>query len=376
MLALGQLVAGCGNSQTKSLRVRILKNSIPVQLLNEFRKSQDQPLKLDFTPATQLKELFTQLQTWQKPVETESRRGLSLPFVKAEAPVIPDLVTLGDYWLASAIQQKLIQPLAPEALKNWQQLPEAWQNLVKRNNQGQLDAAGKIWGAPYRGGSTVIAYRPDKFKSLGWTPTDWSDLWRPELRDRISLLDNGREVIGLTLKSLGQSYNTADLTGISQLKERLQKLNQQVKFYSSDAYLQPLMLEDTWLAVGWSTDVLQLTKTNREIAAVVPQSGTALWADLWVQPAAVSNQSQLELAQKWINFCWQPEAATAISSLSRAASPVLISMKAEQIPQDIRENDVLFPSPQVLQKSEFLYPLSEATEKQYRSLWKEIRQRV
>ena len=45
----------------------------------------------------------------------------------------------------------------------------------------------------------------NKFEELGWKPKDWSDLWRTELRDRISLLDQPREVIGLTLKKMGFS---------------------------------------------------------------------------------------------------------------------------------------------------------------------------
>ncbi|GAC1490230.1 MAG: hypothetical protein NVS2B14_02210 [Chamaesiphon sp.] len=253
------------------------------------------------------------------------------------------------------------------------QLPQKWQALVKRNYQGQLDTSGQVWGTPYRWGSTVIAYRRDKFKSLGWIPTDWSDLWRPELRDRISLLDQYRETIGLTLKRLGYSYNTQQLDRIPDLKDTLQKLHRQVKFYSSDAYLQPLLLKDTWLAVGWSTDVLNVIKSDPQIAAVVPQSGTALWADLWVRPKFASSQSNLELVQEWIDFCWQPKPASEISLFSNAASPMLINMNPADIPKDVRENPLLMPNTQILQKSEFLDPLSDITEKQYRSLWEEIR---
>ena len=376
-LLLGQLLAGCRGSQRETLKVRLLKNSIPVQLLNEFRKSYQKSPALDFAPESQLKELFESLKTWQETGEKESSKGLRLPFFQPKAPVIPDLVTLGDYWLQSAIQQQLIQPLATDKLKSWQQLPPQWQEVVKRNNQGQLDASGSVWGAAYRWGTTVIAYRRDKFKSLGWTPSDWSDLWRPELRDRISLLDQPRETIGLTLKRLGYSYNTPQLDKVPDLKDTLKKLHQQAKLYSSDNYLQPLIMGDTWLAVGWSTDVIDLMKSDREIAAVVPLSGTALWADLWVQPksaGAKSNSAAQVLAQEWIDFCWQPKPASAISLFTRAVSPVLVDMKPDDIPKDIRENPLLLPNPQIIQKSEFIHPLPTATEKQYTSLWKEIRQ--
>jgi putative spermidine/putrescine transport system substrate-binding protein len=95
----------------------------------------------------------------------------------------------------------------------------AWQEIVKRDRQGQVSNTGEVWGAPYRWGTTVIAYRRDKFRELGWTPKDWSDLWRPELRDRISVVDQPREVIGLTLKKLGRSYNTTNLSQVQTLKK-------------------------------------------------------------------------------------------------------------------------------------------------------------
>lgn len=49
----------------------------------------------------------------------------------------------------------------------------------------------------------MIVYRRDKFQELGWTPTDWSDLWRNDLQGRISVLEQPREAIGLVLKNWG-----------------------------------------------------------------------------------------------------------------------------------------------------------------------------
>ncbi|MBD2742900.1 extracellular solute-binding protein [Coleofasciculus sp. FACHB-1120] len=372
-LTLSQMLAGCGSSQNPTLRVRLLKNSIPAQLLTTFRRSLKQSATLDFTPATQLKDLFASLETWQNPGKANQGWGRNLPLITPKKPVIADLVTLGDFWLAQAIEQKLIQPLKLTQEGGWNQLPSRWQELVKRNTQGQFDPAGQIWGAPYRWGSTVIIYRRDKFKSLGWTPTDWQDLWREELRDRISLLDQPREVIGLTLKRLGYSYNTERIDRVPELENTLQKLHQQAKFYSSDTYLQPLLIGDTWLAVGWSTDVLSVIKRDRNIAAVVPSSGTALWSDLWVQPAGAAANP---LLQDWINFCWESKPATEISLFSRAASPIVVDMKPAELPEFLKTNSVLLPDAQVLDKSEFLFPLPESTALAYRSLWQQIRPTV
>lgn len=372
-LIISSLVSGC-NTQQAALKVRLLADSIPVQLLREFRKKLDRTANVDFAPESQLSFLFSQLQAWQqKPENNNWWSNLPIPLVgrKRVAP-IADLVTLGDYWLAQAIQQNLIQPLDTQQLSQWQQLPPVWQTLVKRDRQGNLDPKGKVWGAPYRWGTTVIAYRQDKFKANGWSPpTDWGDLWREELRDRISLLEEPRETIGLTLKKLGFSYNTANLDKIlPKLTPELFALDQQVKFYSSDTYLQPLILGDTYVAVGWSSDILPVMQGYHNIAAVVPQSGTALWTDLWVRPNHTS--ANQDLLQTWIDFCWQPEIARLLSRFSSGASPILVGNNQAELPNSPK-NQVLLPKPEIMQKSEFLRPLPPETLKVYQNLWNQIR---
>lgn len=390
-LALGQLVSGCTREQPQSLNVQLLKGSIPARMLNEFRKELQSPAQLNFDPTNQLKDLFKRLQIWKQLAERkDDRQGFSLPFVGKKTPAIADLVTLGDYWLESAIGQGLIQPLDVQELEGWKNLPSRWQEIVTRNQQGLLAKEGQVWGAPYRWGTTVIVYRRDKFEELGWTPKDWSDLWRPELRDRISLLDQPREVIGLTLKKLGFSYNHKNLSQVPKLKEELLKLHQQVKYYSSNQYLEPLLLGDTWLALGWSTDVLSVRSGYRQIDSVVPLSGTALWADVWVQPASLAASSNTvktsasstpqqnssvntPLAKQWIEFCWKPLPAEQISVLSHAASPIFARAAPTQLPKDLRENRLLLPDTKVLEKCEFLEPLPQKISQEYEKLWAEIR---
>ncbi|MEQ9480783.1 extracellular solute-binding protein [Coleofasciculus sp. F4-SAH-05] len=380
-LALGQLASGCGNRQSTVLNVRLLQNSIPVQLLAEFRQTLESPVRLKFDPQAQLQDIYQNLLVWKRQAENpESSSGFSLPLISRKPPAIANLVTLGDYWLESAIQQQLIQPLELVGLSGWQQLPPRWQGIVRRNRQGQLDESGLIWGAPYRWGTVVIAYRQDKFEELGWTPTDWSDLWNPELRDRISLLDSPREVIGLTLKKLGFSYNIKDLSQVPNLKTELLDLHKQVKLYSSDHYLEPLVLGDTWLAVGWSTDILSLRGRDRLLQAVIPGSGTSLWADVWVQPAVQKTaaespepETSQSLTQQWIDFCWRQQSAIDISLLSHAASPILVTLNPAELPNPLQTNELLLPEPSILEASEFLYPLPQEAIEQYQKLWQEIR---
>ncbi len=64
-------------------------------------------------------------------------------------------------------------------------MQEKWQQLVKRDDQGNWDSQGKVWGAPYRWGNTVLVYNQKQLQNFNWQPIDWSDLWRSDLRSRI-----------------------------------------------------------------------------------------------------------------------------------------------------------------------------------------------
>ena len=363
-LALSQVITGCGTNQQLLLNVQLLKNSIPGQVVKKFRKTVTQGGELKFTPIDQLEDLFKLLQTWQQPPTNQQKEWTSyLPFNQNQRSPTANLVTLGDYWLEAAISQELIQPLETKNLKNIGYINDKWQQIIKR------DQNGKIWGVPYRWGNTVIIYNQEKFQKLGWTPTDWSDLWRSELQNRISLLNHPREVIGLVLKKLGKSYNTENLNQISSLETELQALNQQVKFYNSTNYLEPLIIGDTWLAVGWSDEIITVISRYQKFAAIVPKSGTAIWADLWVSPAGVNND---DLAYQWLDFCLQPHISKQIALLTKSNSPIQDNMVMGDIEKHLQ--NLLLTNAEIFAKSEFLLPLPPAVMKEYEDLFMKMKQ--
>lgn len=276
MTSLGLTYSLLGCENPNSTQVRFLKGSIPPQLLRKFQDTLDKDNSISFSLEPQLSTFYKLLETWQNKNESTVNLPPWIPFVPKPSPSPANLITLGNFWLQSARENQLIDPLPLEPLSEWKNLPLKWQKLVTYDD--------KIWAAPYRWGSTVIAYRRDKFKDLDWTPQDWSDLWRPEVKRLISVIDQPREIIGLTLKKLGYSYNTENVNNIPDLKENLIALQQQIKYYSSQYYLHPFVLEDTWLTVGWSNEILPLAKSDDNIAVVIPQSGTALWTEMWVKP--------------------------------------------------------------------------------------------
>lgn len=348
LLALGGGIAGCG-ATSAALTTLLLEKTIPPRLVQRFRQQTGYRIHTELGTGPQA--LWQQIAQWSAP---------------SDRPLVG---SLGDYWLPEAIARGKLQPIEVQGLSHWGALATPWQNLVKRDGQGQTNASGAIWGIPYRWGNTVLVYRQDKLAEMGWELSDWGDLWRSEVRQRFSLLNQPREVIGLVLKKLGHSYNSANLEAIADLKPALEELHRGVKFYGDEQYLQPLILGETWIAQAWSHDALPLVKRYPNINAILPLSGTSLWADLWVQPA---QQQMNEVLQAWWDFWLDGEVAQTLSLESVAASPVLWSWKPQDLPLLIQTNPMLWLPPEQQRRSEFLAPLSPETQGQYDRLWSAI----
>jgi putative spermidine/putrescine transport system substrate-binding protein len=343
-IALGPYLQSCSQGQDR-LTIDLLKGSLPQQLIKDFAREFDAQSQISFKSRPTLQTIRDLL--------TATPSG----------PL--DLFTLSHFDLTDVRQQKLIQPLDLAQSQYWEMIPSPWHQLVTQEDQ--------VWGAPYRYGYTAIAYRSDKFRDRDLDfPQDWSDLWRPELKNQISLLDQPREIIGLTLKKLGYSYNTEDLISIKELEPELIKLHQQTKFYGSNNYLQSLVLGDNMAAVGWSSDILPLVTRYPYIKMVVPSTGTALWADLWVRYIN-SSPDYDGLIQQWLDFCWAEPSAKKISLFTAGISPVLAEIKVQNLPNNLNNNPWLDRDQVLFNRSDFILPLPPEINAQYLDLWQRVR---
>jgi putative spermidine/putrescine transport system substrate-binding protein len=344
-------IGGCQWSnpfdQRDRLRIVGLLGAIPSKVINQFESASQQ--KLEFKAENLPSKLWQELQNYPNAAKDK----------------VPHLTSLGDSWLDQAIAQSLIQPISPnllEKIPQWLKLSPLWKQSVTRNNQ--------VWGIPYRWGATAIAYRRDKLK---FEITQWSDLWRPELKLKLSLPDDAREVIGLVLKKMGQSYQSENFGEskdvLATLTQELKSLNSQVLTYSSDNYLQALLTDDTFAAVGWTSDMYKAQKQNPSLKVAIPSDGTALWSDLWVMP-----KGEIAIAAaEWMNFCLTPAIAAQITSLTDAVST---SSELDQVPASVKADPIKFFSPDILAKSELISPLSPSTLTQYKDLWTKLRSGV
>eukprot|EP00252_Welwitschia_mirabilis_P019157 TRINITY_DN4367_c0_g1_i1.p1 TRINITY_DN4367_c0_g1~~TRINITY_DN4367_c0_g1_i1.p1 ORF type:complete len:640 (-),score=123.91 TRINITY_DN4367_c0_g1_i1:379-2298(-) len=381
-------------SLTVPLRIVALLDSIPHAWIKDFIQAQGKRLKMQAEFRGSLESIFSVLSSPLKKGKLSSQSIMGA-----------DLVTIGDSWLELAIKSEVIEPIRDARHQDWfNRLNERWKAYLSRDHSGHISSSGEIWAAPYRWGCMAVAYRSDLFAKNKIPPfEDWKDLWHPKLQGKISMVDDPREVIGAVLKYLGASYNANDFDrdvcgGKKAVKENFHALQRQVLLFDRKYYLKAFEAGDVWVAVGWTDSLIPAAKRMSNVAVVVPESGSSLWADLWAIPASNRIQSKKfggrvrgpsPLIHQWLDFCLQPARSVPFElSAFTGASPLCLTANnvnvIESSPKSEVSESVLqasterrtalqfhsnvvsgMPPPEILSKCEFLEPISSATYKDY-----------
>ncbi|QQE64081.1 hypothetical protein GFS31_07540 [Leptolyngbya sp. BL0902] len=365
-VTLASLAAGCQRWPSGSLVLATLTGSVPGQLVQAFQRqiqssSGDQ---VSVVARDSLLELYGLLQTWHGTTQAN-------PAPSTAPPIAAQWVTQADTWLAPAIQQELIQPITTDTLERWPQLPDTWPALVRRNAQGLPDAAGEVWGIPYRWTPLAILYDRRTLGARVAPVQGWADLLRPEWNQRLMLPNDERLVIGLALKALNLSANTLDLATIPELDAFLTQLHRQVRWYNATQSLKALIIGDAAAIVGWLDALLPVAQRYRHLTLAIPTEGTLASADLWVQPSAAPAPSPLAI--DWLNFCLSDSFTEQMAIYSQGLTPWHWKAASSELPPAFQSAADLIRSLDGLAQSEFLSPLPNDAQAQYADLWQRLR---
>ncbi len=199
-----------------------------------------------------------------------------------------DIAVPSDYAIAKMIDEKLVLPIDHQKIPNLKNIDSRFLDL-------SFDPKNK-YSIPYFWGTVGIVYNKDL---IGKKPTSWKDLWDPKLKNQILLADGAREVIGMSLNSLGYSLNETDESKLQEAKANLMRLTPNVKAIVGDEIKLLLANEEAGLGVVWSGDANEIMSENDKLDYVIPKEGSNVWFDNIVIPKTAKN---VKGAHQFINF--------------------------------------------------------------------------
>lgn len=224
---------------------------------------------------------------------------------------------------------------------------------------------GNQYSIPYLWGSTGIGVNAKEIDPS--TITAWADLWDPKWKGQLLLVDDVREVFQMGLEKNGFSTNTTNPDEIKTAYEDLQKLMPNVLVFNADAPREPFLAGDVNLGMIWSGEVVMAQKENPDIKYIYPKEGASFWVDSFAVP---SGAEHVDNALKFIDYMLRPEVAKQVveefgySTPNQAAQALL--------PDEIRNNPVIFPPSEVVKKGEFQNDVGE-TMKLYNGYWEKLK---
>lgn len=241
-----------------------------------------------------------------------------------------DIVVPSEYMIERMIDEGLLHPL------DYAQI-EGTEHLVPEFLDLPFDP-GNQYSIPYFWGTLGIIYNENLIEE--GSITTWADLWNPEYNDRLMLIDGAREILGLTLQSLGYSLNTRDLDELAEAEAKLSELAPNIKAIVADEIKMYMIEEEAPIAVTFSGEAADMMWENENLRYVLPEEGSNLWFDSIVIPKTAQN---IAGAHDFISFMLRPENAALNAEYIGYSSPNQTAIE-EYIDEEVVSDEQFYPN--------------------------------
>ncbi|WP_223067335.1 ABC transporter substrate-binding protein [Paenibacillus caui] len=269
-----------------------------------------------------------------------------------------DIAVPSDYAISKMKEEHLLLPVDHSKIPNLSHIDSRFLNLdFDPNNQ---------YSIPYFWGTVGVVYNPEL--AGGITFNSWNDLWNPKLHNSVLLTDGAREIMGMSLNSLGYSLNDTDEQHLQEALRKLNRLSPNVKAIVGDEIKMLLANGEATAGVVFSGDAAEIMDENDSLNYMVPKEGSNLWFDNMVIPKTVKNP---EGAHKFINFMLQPDVAAQNAEYVGYATPNKDALAL--LPEDISGDERFYPPAELTDRLEVYKNLGKRMLGHYNELFLEFK---
>lgn len=269
-----------------------------------------------------------------------------------------DVVEPSSYYVDRMRHQNMLEKLDKTRLPEYKNLDPVFLNV-------RYDPHSD-YSVPFVWGMTGI------FTNTNYFPASevvrWSDLFNKKYFNQLMILDDPREAFSMALLMLGYPINDTNPAHIKQAYQKLRTLMPNIRLFNTDAVASILIDEDAAIGIAWNGDLARARVENAKLNFVYPQEGFEIWVDNF---AILKNAPHRDNAYQFINFLMRPEIAKKVS-MEISYSTANLAAK-NLLPAEIKNDPVLYPSPEVLSHGQFEVDIGDATYALLEKYWEQLK---
>jgi len=249
-----------------------------------------------------------------------------------------DIAIPSEYMIAKMMEEGLVEKLDHSQIKGLENIGSDFLD--------QPFDPGNQYSIPYFWGTLGIVYNE---KMVDKAPEHWNDLWRPEYKNSIMMIDGAREVMGIGLNSDGHSLNSKDAEQLQEAVDKLYTLTPNIKAIVADEMKGYMIQNNAAIGVTFSGEARQMLE-----AIVIPKT--------------VKNK---KAAYQFINFMLRPENAYKNALYVGYSTPNLPA-KA-MLPKEIQEDEAFYPTEETMKHLEVYEQLGPKWLGTYNDLYLQVK---
>jgi len=272
-----------------------------------------------------------------------------------------DVIVPSDYMVSIMINLGLLEPLDYSVIKTIA-------NIDPENLKPYYDP-DNTYSVPYMWGTSGYSYDTNV---LGQDLASWKEVFepRPEVRGKVVMLDDQREVIGAALMYLGYEINETSDDALARAKQLLLTQKPYVLAYSSQNNDDLLVAGEALIAHIWTGDALMSEQEKPTLRYVIPTEGCTVWQDNLCVPKTAPHKYT---AMVFIDFLNRPDIAGRNASYIMYGSPNKAAREQGYIDQEVLNNPGVYPPPEVWKRLQWIKDVGEEGTLKLDRLWTEIK---
>ena len=249
-----------------------------------------------------------------------------------------DVIVPSNDFVERMVQANMLMELDHSLLPNMKNIDPAFIDV-------EYDP-GRKYSMPYTWLTLGIGYRKSKVSSV---PDSWKVLFdSDEYAGRIAVLSEAGDMFRLHAKYLGKSVNDITPDDIKAIEAMMIKQKPHIKKYHEDDGQDLLLKGDVDVVLEYNGDIAQAMVEDDDIDFVIPKEGSQPNSDTLCIPVGAPHPKN---AHAFINYIMDAEVDKKITETILYPTPNAAAKAL--MPEDYKNNPVIFPPADVLAKCEY-----------------------